>query len=314
MSELARRLPPLDHLVAFEAAARLGSFTLAGNEIAVTQSAVSQRIRQLEATLGVQLFQRGHRSVRLTREGREFQNSVTIALNHVLSAAETIRDPARPVRLGIATDLAVGALWLGRRLHRFQARHPDIAVDLLVTDAPNAGFAPEVDIAILHGTGTWPGYRSELLFPERIFAVCAQGYAARLPSGSDLDALARADLLDFSYEHWHWMNWTIWLTELGQPVSALNRRLVCNNYDLVIEAARNAQGVALGWQHFVDEDLLEQRLVMACPAVVETDLAYFVAVRAGEMPPAVVAFVDWVLEERDAQPLFSLPGRRDGAG
>ncbi|MEM7178842.1 MAG: LysR substrate-binding domain-containing protein [Pseudomonadota bacterium] len=310
MAEFARRLPPLDHLVAFEAAARLGSFTLAGDEIAVTQSAVSQRIRQLEAALGVQLFQRGHRSVRLTREGREFQNSVTIALNHVLSAAETLRDPSRPVRLGIATDLAVGALWLGKRLHRFQARHPEIAVDLVVTDAPDAGFAPEIDIAILHGTGQWPGYHGELLFPERIFAVCAPAYAAQMTPGADLGALAQADLLDLSYEHWHWMNWTIWLTELGQPVSALNRRLECNSYDLVIEAARNGQGVALGWQHFVDADLLAHRLVMASPAVVETEFAYYVAVRAGERPPAVAAFVDWVIAERDAQPLFALPPAR----
>lgn len=303
MSDFSRRLPPLDHLVAFEAAARLLSFTRAADEIAVTQSAISQRIRLLETALGSTLFIRGHRSVRLTREGREFQNSVTIALSHILSGAEGLRAPVRPARLSVATDEAVGALWLGQRLHRFHERHPDIAINLTVSDLPDRAFAPDVDLAIVHGAGAWPGYQVERLFEERIFAVCAPGLIG-LEGPMDLSGLTRAALLDFDYERWNWMNWTIWLTELGAPVSVLNRQLQCNSYALVVEAARCGQGVALGWQHFVDQDLISGALVMAHPAVVKTDLAYFIAFRSGGENPATSLFTDWLLEERDSQPLF----------
>jgi len=300
MLELRKRLPPLDTLIAFEAAARHASFARAANELNVTPSAVSQQIRTLETQLGFQLFERRHRAVELTDRGRLMQNSVTFALMHLLNAADEARADDAPPTLEIVTDTSVAGQWLLPRLSRFAGRHPDIAVRLTATDIRSEVLDAGVDLAILHGNGDWPGYVAERLFDEDVFPVCAPDYLARQGGTIELESLPRADLLDIDFEHWQWMNWNIWLTEAGVSLPEGPRRLRMNNYPMIIDAARRGMGIALGWRHFVDADLEAGALVRPVPQSVTTDYAYYVARPYNAVPsPTVEAFRAWLMFERD---------------
>ena len=307
MLEFHKRLPPLDLLVAFEAAARHSSFTRAANELNVTQSAVSQRVRNLEQHLGMALFERGHRFVRLTTQGREFYNSVSFALMHLLSAADRLRADEGAKKLVVATDTSVAEMWLGPRLYRFQAAHPDVVLHLTASDVLEDCFADAVDLAIIHGDGNWPGHDSSALFEEEVFPVCAPTFLEGSFTLSQPGDLAHAVLLDLEYEHWKWMNWSIWLTEMGVQTPARQQTLRSNSYALLIEAARRGQGVALGWRRFVDDDLGDGRLVAPIRESVKTGLAYFQVKRANRAPsPQLHAFETWLASELETQPLFPL--------
>lgn len=309
MQNFRQSLPQLDHLIAFEAAARHGSFTRAADELNITQSAVSQQIRTLEDRMGIALFERSHRVVRLTAEGRTFQNSVSVALSHLLSAANTVRGVSGGAaeRLDIATDDSVAALWLAPRLHRFQELHPDIIIRLTSSDRIEECFTETIELAIVHGDGRWPGYECEAFLEEEIFPVCAPVYLDRSDPIATAADLANVDLVDLDYERWNWMNWSIWLTENSVGMARERRKFQCNSYPLVIEAARKGQGVALGWRHFVDDDLLSGTLVRPVSASLKTHYAYYL-VRKHNQPesPQAQAFRSWLIAERDSQPLHAL--------
>lgn len=306
MQNYRQSLPQLDHLIAFEAAARLGSFTKAAQELNITQSAVSQQIRTLEDRMGASLFERSHKVVRLTAEGRTFQNSVSVALGHLLSAANTVRGAqgAGGESLHVATDDSVAALWLAPRLHKFQTLYPNIRVRLTSSDRIEDCFAEPVELAIVHGDGGWPGYECEPFIEEEIFPVCAPGFLDRQGPLDTAGDLAEADLIDLDYERWNWMNWAIWLTENGVGLAGERRTFQCNSYPLIIEAARNGQGLALGWRFFVDDDLNAGRLTRPIAAGLKTHFAYYL-VRRYNRPesPQARAFRSWLIAERDSQPL-----------
>lgn len=149
--------------------------------------------------------------MRLTPEGRTFQNSVSVALNHLLSANNSLRglQNGEGVRLHVATDDSIAALWLAPRLHKFQERYPDINVRLTSSDDPEKCFAESNELAIVHGDGSWPGYECELFVEEEVFPVCAPAYLAQHGEIKDVADLAHAQLLDLEYERWSWMNWSI---------------------------------------------------------------------------------------------------------
>jgi LysR family glycine cleavage system transcriptional activator len=296
-------LPPLEFLVAFEAAARLGSFTAAAEELALTQAAVSRQIRLLEQNLGRALFTRAHRAVHLTPEGRDFQHTVSLALSHIANAASGLRALPDEARLTVATDQSVAALWLLPRLRRFQRDREDLTVRLISSDLEADCLAEDVDLAIVHGDGAWPGYQAELLLDEEVFAVCSPGYLERHGAIAGPADLVERRLIDLDDDHWNWINWRVWLTE--QQVGAARkagadrlgglRRLVINSYPLVVQAARDGLGVALGWKHLVDEALAAGELVRPLEHSVRTDLGYFLLVREGRAAaPEAAAFRDWL--------------------
>lgn len=298
MQYVRKKLPHLDPLIAFEAAARLSSFALAARELNVTAPAVSQQIRSLETGLGVSLFQRGHRSVQLTDRGRLFQNSVSIALTHLANAADEVRIDDDFQQLEIVTDTSIASMWLVPALHRFEAHHPDCTIRLTTTDVQADLLSSDCQIAIVHGQGNWAGYESILLFEEEVFPVCAPVYLDRFPSGIKLDELPSADLLDLEYEQWHWMNWAIWLTETGLPLPDTRRKMKLNNYPLVIDAARNGSGLALGWKHLVGDHLANGTLVRPFTETVKTQNGYHMIWPFNtEMAPIAAAFHDWTMAE-----------------
>ena len=173
---LKSRLPPLDNLIAFEAAARLLSFTRAAQELNVTQAAVSQQIRNLEQVLGLKLFERVHRAVRLTAAGREYQHTVSASLRHLASATGDIRLSQTQPRLTLGCDQSIAALCLVPRLAEFQALHREVAIRLVASDKTADCLGEDIQVSIIHGKGDWAGYDCQMLFEETVFPVCSPSY------------------------------------------------------------------------------------------------------------------------------------------
>ena len=298
MLEFRKTLPQLDPLIAFEAAARRGSFARAAEELNVTASAVSQQIRSLETQLSVELFERRHRSVKLTMRGEKFYNSVSMALVHLQSAARDARLSDGLQEILVMADTSIAAHWLVPRMKRFKEMHPNIALSIKATDDPLELLQDNTQIALLQGDGKWRGYDAHLLFEEEIFPVCAPSYVGKLGNPVEPENLSGADLLDLDYENWQWMNWTIWLTEMRLPQPQKPRALRMNSYPLLIEAAKRGAGVALGWKHLVDEDLSTGHLIKPVDASIKTSYGYYIATPHNQaLTPASVAFLSWLQNE-----------------
>lgn len=275
---LRRNLPPLDLLLPFEASARLGSFTRAAEELSVTQSAVSQRVRKLEELLEINLFERRHRAIELTPEGRELLNGVKVALQHLTSATHSLRQRDARRFLKVACDTSIGQHWLLPRIETFLTPDSPLAIDLTVSDSE-----PEVlgaDVAVLHGNGQWPGFVARRLFGDLVFPVCSPDYLRKHPIATPQDLLD-AELIDLDYIHWNWMNWGIWLTETGVDPAAARILMRTNSYTALLDAAKAGMGVALGWGNLVDGALQSGALVRPVPETVDTANGYYVLLRQG---------------------------------
>lgn len=200
--------PPVASLRSFEAVARLGSVTQAAHEMSVTHSAVSQHIKQLEALVGVTLFIRHGRGVRLTEEGRLYALQIREALQHIADATRMVQIKPRTLEVSLATLPSFGCHWLLPRLARFQARHPQIAVRLLTSLAVVNLQQEGIDLAIRMGQGDWEGMESRRLFADEQLVVAAPGYrGGNLPTTPQ--AIAASDII-FSME-----SWNAWCSQAG---------------------------------------------------------------------------------------------------
>lgn len=302
MEKLSAQLPPLEPLVAFEAAARLLSFTLAASELNLSQAAVSQRIRNLENYLGISLFKRTHKAVQLSSAGKEFQHTVSAALRQLASATADLKAPATRQRLTVAVDQSVASMWLMPRLPDFQQSNPDIAIRLIASDDEQDCLASDVQLAIIHGDGVWPGFESEQLFEEEVFAVCAPTFleesgnsSAGLENSSQLIDLT---LLELEDDRWDWMNWRVWLSATGSDLPTNHNGYRINSYPLVVEAAKNGQGIALGWRYLVDDDLANGALIKPLPHSVRTRFGYYLVWPSHKsLVSAGVLFRQWAIDQ-----------------
>lgn len=271
-----RRLPPLEYLLAFEVAAQSGSFAAAARLMNISESAISRKVRLLEDHLGLALFARGHRSIDLTFAGQRFLTQIVPALDLLRHAAEDAMQasPNRPIVL--AATHSVASLWLTPRLPDFRQQRRDINITLMASDHDAECLAETVDLAILRGDGNWKGFDAHLLFGEVIFPVCAPEFLAQNPQISQIAALGNAPLIEVSSHHPEWMNWRVWLQNMGQGAPKLDRATVFNSYPLSISAAVDGVGVALGWGHLVDPLLASGRLVRPLGAAeIRTDFGYY---------------------------------------
>lgn len=255
-------------------------------------------MRLLEERLGAHLFTRSHRQVQLTAEGREYLHTVVTALTHLSHATLELRAKDAPRELCLAVDQSVAALWLLPRLQRLIAALPEATLRIVVSDAESRLLAEEVDVAVLHGENRWPGHDAELLFDEVVFPVCSPAYRRRLSRLSSPGDLVGAQLIDLEDENWTWINWRIWLTDLGIGLPMTYRALTIGSYPLVLDAARRGLGVALAWQNLIEEDLARGTLVRPLPAEVRTRFGYHVAWPRSR-PPSTLArrCIDWIKQE-----------------
>jgi len=304
---MPRRLPPLNALKAFEAAARSESFTQAAQELNVTQGAVSHQVKALEATLGVKLFNRERQRLILTEAGREYLAVVRDALDRIAAGTERLMQRQSSGVLTVSTSPDFAAKWLVYRLGRFAESHPEI--DLRVSAAAHqVDFArDDVDVAVRHGDGKWPGLDVARLCSERLFAVCSP----KLVSGRNR-ITAASDLLKFPLLRLDdWKTWTRWFAAAG-VVAPVARGPVLNRASMLIDAAVDGQGVALARTALAAWDLINGRLVTPIDVSLKLSNTYWIVCpKATSAVPKIATFRKWLLAEaaEDARRLkeLSLP-------
>ncbi|MDB5901657.1 MAG: hypothetical protein JWM26_535 [Betaproteobacteria bacterium] len=292
-----RKLPPLNELAAFEAIARHLSFTKASAELFLTPSAVSQRLRQLETHLGVQLIVRTRRSVQLTSDGARYLDAVRDALSKLAQASDSLTEngTTRPLRVGVVPALASN--WLIFRLGAFHRQFPDIDLDIQSAIGMARIEAGEVDVGIRWGKGDWPGLEQLKLFPDELLAVCSKAYmkeAGTLRCPADL---VNAVLLRNAIQPWK-----PWFKEAGLDWPEPARGPSFNDSTLALQAAIESHGVALGRrllvQHLLEQGCLVQLFDIS--AVIE-EAFYVVYSKDSLKRPEVAAFVGWIKSVADEE-------------
>lgn len=303
MATLNRSLPPLGSLVAFDAAARHLSITRAADELSLTQAAVSRKIRGLEEDLGVALFRRLHRSLRLTAEGERLHAAVSGSLWRIAETAEGLREQGAPSQVSISTTIAFATLWLMPRLSRFRAAHPDIELRLTAGDHHIDVEGEGIDAAIRYGDGRWRGLAAEPLLQEDVFPVCSPGYLQRNPGIASPADLRAHPLLHLDVSYRNWMDWGEWFRTFELQAPPVKRGLRFNTYTILIQAATAGEGVALGWRNLVEEFLAAGTLVRPIDAVCPSGGAYHIVWPDTAEPSAEMqCFVEWLRKEaRDSE-------------
>lgn len=292
MLDRASALPPLAAIRAFEAAARLGSFSRAAEELGMTPAAVSYQIRQLERRLGFAIFVRQPRSVTLTTRGAALSPVVSDAFG-MLRSAFTHAVQRSEVELSITTLPTVGSSWLAPRLGTFQARHPDIAVRMDLS-VPTVDFsAADFDVAIRSGLGEWPGLRSHRLAPNLFTPLCSP---ALLEGARALDDPGRPFPFPLlGRPGW----WSRWFGALGHPGLDLTGRFGPDfgTEHASVASAIAGHGVAIASPIFFRSALESGALVPAHDLVVADQRAYWLTYPAVLVnSPKVQAFRTWIVE------------------
>ena len=297
-----RQLPPLNALRAFEASARLMSFSKAAEELNVTPAAVSQQIRALEEIAGVKLFRRLTRSLLLTDAGQAALPFMTEGLDHLAEGYRAMRRQEAAGVLTVSVGPTVGAKWLVPRLERFNARHPEIGIRVDANVRLVDFRRDDVDVAIRYGAGVYDGLASHCLMSEFVAPVCSPALLA-----GDTPLRTPADLRHHTLLHAQWRmqhafapNWRMWLLAAGLTDIDADRGPQFSEDSLVVEAAIAGQGVALVGRAVVAADLRSGALVHPFGASDgrSEDYRYFVVYpEADASRPKVRAFTDWLLEE-----------------
>lgn len=297
------RLPPLELLLAFDAAARHLSFTKAAEERFLTQSAISRQIKTLEDDLGAPLFRRRHRALDLTDDGRRLADAVRGALEQLRKSMVQIRAPLRREVLSLSTTPGLASLWLIPRLNEFVKVQPGIDVRIDATlqrrDLSIDGF----DLAIRYlpikaAVGT-------PLFDESIQLVCAPSLlrdkARPLKKLADLHLHT---LLQVEAPRGMPLEWDLWLQAMGVPEMQPATSMMFTNYDAAIAAAVSGQGVALGRRPLIDALLKRRALVAPLKDEISTERAYFLVTEPTAAKRASVRALEaWLLEQAHASTL-----------
>ena len=288
------RLPSLNGLRAFEAAARHGSLTRAAGELHVTHSAVSHQIRALEAELGVELFRRAGRGITPSAVGAELEVALTDAFARIARAVERARGGDRAGTLTISVEPTFAARWLVLRLGRFAAAHAEIDLRLAATTALADFAREEVDAAIRHGRGPWAGLVATRLMPAPMFPVGSSTLLGEAALPLPPTQLAGLALIHEGDER----DWSEWLAVAGLAAIDARRGLRFGDGNLVLAAALAGQGIALADEALAGEALQDGRLVRLSPVEIATDKAYWlVHPPEAAQRPKVAAFREWLLRE-----------------
>lgn len=297
---MPERLPPPDLLVGFEAAARHLSFTKAAAERFVTQSAISRQVAQLAGLLGVRLFERRHRALALTPEGRQLAEAAAQALALLRGTVERIRAQPRREVLSLTTTPGLASLWLIPRLAEFLAAHPGVDVRIDATLDRRDLVRDRIDLAIRYGSVVDPP--GEPLFDETLQPVCAPSLRRdrRRPLKTPADLRHHTLLKITAPLGGKEMpnEWQSWLTAVGAAQVEPAALLSFSAYDAAVAAAVAGQGVLLGRRPLVDALLARHELVTPFPEGLVSARGYFVVVEpsaAGR--PGVRQLRDWLLAQ-----------------
>jgi LysR family glycine cleavage system transcriptional activator len=290
---MPRRLPPLNAVRAFEAAARLGSFTAAAGELFVTHGAISRQVQALEAWTGVSIFDRVGRRVRLTEAGRSYLSAIQPALDGIAAATQRLAETTTERRLVVNALPTFTMRWLLPRLTQFQLRFPSVELRLVTSDRPLSPAIDEFDVAVRREPALLTGCRSAPFLAECEFPVCSPALLARAPLAKPED-LGGHTLLEADTRP---QAWASWLKAAGLPVGIAGRRQRFDHFYLTLQAAVDGLGVALGSQPIVGADLASGRLIapLATPAVASRSYCWIIPEHLADNA-LVNAFCAWLTE------------------
>ena len=291
---MRRSLPPLNALRSFDAAARHQSFTRAAGELCVTQGAVSQQVKALETELGLKLFNRERQGLVITDAGRDYLAVVRDAFDRLELGTNQLLQRQRSGVIKISTSPDFAAKWLVGRLGRFAEAHPGIELTVSAT-MHHVDFAGEdVDLAIRHGTGNWPGLDAVNLCAEELFPVCSPGLVTSRNGIREPEDVLQFPLLHLDDRR----GWSRWLEAAGASGEGLLHGPIVNHASMLIDAAIDGQGIALARTALAAADLINGRLVRPFQTALPLTNTYWIVCPAATSTlPKIVAFRDWLLVE-----------------
>ena len=291
---MSRRLPSLNALRAFEAAARHESFTLAAQELSVTQGAVSHQVKALEDELGCRLFNREHRRLRITAAGTSYLAVVRDAFDRLSFGTEALLQRHKAGTLTVSTSPNFASKWLVHRLGRFAEQHPDIDLRVSATLQHIDFVREDFDLAIRHGDGHWPDLHVTRFCAEELFPVCSPAllrgrHALRGPAD-----IAHHTLLHINDRN----DWAKWLEAAAITNIVSDRGPIFNQASMAIDAAVDGQGVALARSALSAWDIGARRLVRPFHLSLKAPYSYWIVCpQSTAATKKIAAFTQWLLAE-----------------
>jgi LysR family glycine cleavage system transcriptional activator len=283
----------------FEAAARLSNFAKAASELNVTPAAVSQQIKKIENRLGVQLFERTGRKIKLTKVGSRFHSDVSDALTGLNEAVGRAKDWSFSDHISISTVGAFAARWLVPRLDHWRAANPDVDIRVSTSGQLVDFDRDQIDLAIRIGDGQYSGLFSVPLLPEIIIPLC---HPSLLEGDHPLNTME--DLIHHTLIHFNPAsgdintNWRDWLITAGVEGVDHNRGLFFNDYSVAVNAAMTGQGVLLSPRTFIVDDLRSKMLVVPFGDKVPQKLGWHIVMPQSNLKqPNIAGFTDWLISE-----------------
>lgn len=297
---MARRLPPLNALKAFETAARHLSFTKAAEEMFVTQAAVSHQIKALEDHLGLKLFMRKNRSLLLTEEGQSYFLDIKEIFLQLHEATEKLLARGAKGSLTVSLQPSFAIQWLVPRLSLFSELHSDIDVRIRAVDSEEGSLTDDVDVAIYYGRGSWRNLHADKLHTEYLLPVCSPMLLNRAkPLNEPADLRFHTLLHDTTRDAWK-----AWFTSQGFKHFNVNQGPIFSHSAMVLQAAIHGQGVALAHNVLAQPDINSGRLIVPFNHVLQTKDAHYLVCRDSQAELGkIAAFRHWMnaLVEREQE-------------
>jgi len=307
-------LPPLKALVAFEAAARYLSFTLAARELNVTQGAVSRQVHVLEDYLGKALFLRTTRAMHLSPTGDRYYATVCAVLQQLAQATGEIRPRQGTQQVSILTSSAMAALWLLPRVGAFQRDNEDVDLRIITNDHAREFARLDADLVLYYCSTQPQDMLATPLFAEAVFPVCSPEYLQRQGQPCTLAQLAEHTWLCLEDPQSDWLSWPEWFARLGHPFVQPRHQIKINSYAMLIQSALSGQGIALAWLNLLGGDHLRTgMLVRPIPDAVHTGKQFYLLEHpqpqgGAERQRSIQRLRDWLKAQADddaARPVHS---------
>ena len=305
-------LPPFAALRAFHAAATHERYRDAAESLGITESAISHQVRKLEAFLHTALFDRTGTGARLTETGRRYLDQIDPAIRQIQAATESVLPSRGRQAVRLTMPPTIAAAWIIPRLSALERTHPEIDMQLVPTTRVVDLRRDQVDLAIRHGRGEWPGVDAEFLLEETAMPVCAPGYLGEDDGAPSLDLLSRVRLVvngTFPDE------WSEWAAAHGLPPPSLDGAITLDATEQVLQVAESGHGMAMGRRPVVDGRLARGTLIAPFGGANPTGAAYYLCSPADFTPTAATRKLarwlrDMASEWRDSRAIVAEP---DGA-
>ena len=299
---MARSLPSLNALRAFESAGRHLSFTKAAAELNVTPAAIGHQVKALEELIGVPLFRRRTRALRLTDAGQAALPTLGQGFDKLAQGVEQMRAHSESGVLTISVSPSFGAMWLVPRLEDFRSRHPEIEIRIDGTDRRVDLVRDDADVALRYGPGGYTGVQVDWLFSQVNTPVCSPALLSGEHPLRQPDDLRHHTLLHIDWKDAE-ASWRMWLLAAGLHDIDPTRGPRFTMENMAVQAALDGQGVALIGDVLVADDLASGRLVRPFGPSLSTPLTfsyYLLSAKDSAEQPKVAAFRDWLLDEARA--------------